>query len=263
MGTTICITGMHRSGTSLSASWLERCGLPIHAGRLITPAEGNPKGHFEDLDMARLQAQSLQRRGLGSVGWGLRGDRFLDFDPGERARAADLVAERDRVFPAWGWKDPRSVLFLEQWKALVPHLKVLAIWRPAADVVDSLLRRSRRTTNPDMRARAWPAVELWKAYNRLVVAYKLRHPSSTLLLSLDDILTHDEHVMTLIDGRFDAGLHHVPIASLYQQGLLGRAGTSRRLALLRVLTAHRGCTRLEDELCALSDRPVPAPGRQP
>lgn len=255
MGTAICITGMHRSGTSLTASWLEGCGLPIHAGRLVAPAEGNPKGHYEDLDMVVLHDGALKRRGMGSVGWGVRGDHCLTFDPEERARAELLAAERDRRFPVWGWKDPRSALFLEQWKAIRPELKVLAVWRPAGEVVDSLVRRSRRTKNPDMRARAWPSIGLWKAHNQLVLAYKRRHPSTTVLLSLHGLLMADEAALHLIKSRFGVELPYSPIKALYDASLLNGAPGSARLALLRAATARRGCSLVEAELRTLSDDP--------
>ena len=50
MNQVICITGMHRSGTSLVASWLESSGLVIHDGAFLGPSVGNEKGNFEDAD---------------------------------------------------------------------------------------------------------------------------------------------------------------------------------------------------------------------
>ncbi|MEY2858272.1 MAG: hypothetical protein RLZZ74_2584, partial [Cyanobacteriota bacterium] len=42
------ITGMHRSGTSLTASLLQSAGVNL-GDRLMSEDRGNSKGHFEDL----------------------------------------------------------------------------------------------------------------------------------------------------------------------------------------------------------------------
>jgi hypothetical protein len=50
MSKVLCIAGMHRSGTSLVTSWLQRCGLQIDDGQLLAANTGNPTGHFEDIE---------------------------------------------------------------------------------------------------------------------------------------------------------------------------------------------------------------------
>ena len=254
MGNVICITGMHRSGTSLTASWLERCGLVIHSGRVYEAAAGNPRGHFEDIDVVELHSAALQDRGYGSVGWGLDGQTFLAFGTDEHARARHLVEARHGRFPVWGWKDPRSVLFLEHWKALIPELTVLLLWRPAVEVVDSLLRRSRRTANPDMQARLWPSIALWSAHNRLVLQYRRKHMESTVLLPLERLLARDRAAFDLIERRCGLGLDYAPLGELYRPELLNQRGSKAHRAL-RAATGLRGCRRLEAELLAVSDSP--------
>src|SRR5450631_3600129 len=105
----LCITGMHRSGTSLTACWLERCNLPIADGRLLGPGVGNPLGHFEDLDFSDLQDRAI-KRAHGS--WRATGPQSLSFNTSEVAAAERLVARRNAAYQLWGWKDPRTVLFL-------------------------------------------------------------------------------------------------------------------------------------------------------
>ncbi|MEL7418373.1 MAG: hypothetical protein AAGK10_07335 [Cyanobacteria bacterium J06555_3] len=45
----IIITGMHRSGTSLTASLLQSAGVYL-GDRLMSADSGNAKGYFEDWD---------------------------------------------------------------------------------------------------------------------------------------------------------------------------------------------------------------------
>lgn len=46
----IVVAGMHRSGTSLVASLCADAGVDMGA-RLLGPGPGNPRGHYEDLDV--------------------------------------------------------------------------------------------------------------------------------------------------------------------------------------------------------------------
>ena len=45
----LVVVGMHRSGTSLTTNWLQKCGLDIGA-KLEGKEFSNPDGHFEDID---------------------------------------------------------------------------------------------------------------------------------------------------------------------------------------------------------------------
>ena len=59
---TIVITGMHRSGTSLTASLLQSAGLNLGDRLMEATATGNPlKGYFEDLDFVEFHANTCCR----------------------------------------------------------------------------------------------------------------------------------------------------------------------------------------------------------
>lgn len=66
--TVVVITGMHRSGTSLTTSLLQSAGVFI-GDRLLGNNLSNPKGHFEDLDFVEFHQQLLQAQGLSDEGW--------------------------------------------------------------------------------------------------------------------------------------------------------------------------------------------------
>ena len=66
--TAIIITGMHRSGTSLTASLLQSAGVKI-GDRLMGKGTGNSQGHFEDLDFVEFHQQVLESQGLNIAGW--------------------------------------------------------------------------------------------------------------------------------------------------------------------------------------------------
>jgi hypothetical protein len=60
--------------------------------------------------------------------------------PREASRAAEILAARAGR-PLWGWKDPRTCLFLDFWKARVPQAQYLCVYRNPLDVILSLARR--------------------------------------------------------------------------------------------------------------------------
>src|SRR5947199_10146172 len=117
MSAPLLLAGMHRSGTSLVASWLARAGVDL--GRDLLPADsGNPTGYFEalsflDLDRRMLLAATPEGPGHRDWGWveseELDRARFAEFTEPARALLAAQAAREG----LWGWKDPRTTLLLD------------------------------------------------------------------------------------------------------------------------------------------------------
>jgi len=144
IGQAILILGMHRSGTSYLARLMQAMGVFI-GDDLVGPKKGNPRGHFEAVPMLELHQKLIRAR--------LPEDRRA-FDDGmlvQEALGADLSpAERDEakaVIAAmqkdgyWGWKEPRTCLFLSLWKELLPESRSVIVYRHPLEVHQSLLRR--------------------------------------------------------------------------------------------------------------------------
>src|SRR3954454_19058166 len=124
MSRVVAITGMHRSGTSLLASFLERAGVDL-GGDFFPADPRNPRGYFEDRELLEL-ATAMLHSGCtpGEAGWPdwgwTRGER-LDRSglAAFRGRAAELVAAHAAGGGAWGWKDPRTSLLFDFWDDLL------------------------------------------------------------------------------------------------------------------------------------------------
>jgi hypothetical protein len=210
---------MHRSGTSLATSWLEACGLPIHQGRVWGPSEGNDLGHFEDIDFEELHRGAILRRWPDSLGW-VAEESVVRFSRHERKRARSLVSNR-RALPAWGWKDPRSVLFLDEWTTLAPDLLVIAIVRPREQVIDSLLRRSAIAArsarpNPHLCVTEEQAERAFDVYEAAMDRARARHRDRIMVFQLAQLLDDDRSVFEEIQGRTGGALRHVPVGNLYR-----------------------------------------------
>jgi hypothetical protein len=146
---------MHRSGTSCLAGSLEQQGLAL--GEVNTAAPWNKRGNRERFDVMNLQGEILDASGgswyepPAAVAW--RPEHF------EAARA--ILAEHAGS-PVWGFKDPRTLLTLDGWRALVPDIQPVGIFRHPLRVAQSLKSRN------DMAIEA--GVALWQAYNERLVA---------------------------------------------------------------------------------------------
>ena len=247
-----CITGMHRSGTSLTSSWLQACGLVIADGPVIPPLPDNPKGFFEDVDFVKLHAQSIRRRQRWSYGWKITPTHSLEFSPPEESVAAQLIAVRQSKYHIWGWKDPRSTLFLAYWKRLIPSLKVILVWRPAEEVAFSLLSRWRQQPSRRAWVKPWGALHMWRAYNKLACEYAEAQRQDTLVLPISYLIENDHTVLARLNEQFDAHLTYVPIRDLYDAELMHGAQTPR---WLKWLSTFAGCSMIEQRLQRLFKEP--------
>jgi hypothetical protein len=195
MSRVLIITGMHRSGTSVMTSLLQQGGLPI--GEQLSPAaEGNPRGFFEDQSFMLLHEAMLQTRGVTHLV-----DR--EFAPipndAEITQARELIFERS-MQPFWGWKDPRTCLFLDFWCSLLPDAGYLFIYRNPLDVLLSLMRRG----EPYM-AGLVEALEAWYVYNLRLLTFASTHPKRCLLCNIGGALASIERLRDLIAER--TGIH--------------------------------------------------------
>jgi hypothetical protein len=121
--------------------------LGVDIGSHLVPAnEGNPHGHFEDADILTFHQDILNR--LGNHGDGFFDDGMLrqtplDFFPSteEIQRAQSLIQIRSENGGLWGWKEPRTCLFLDFWQRQLPDMKGVIVYRHPMEVHGSILRR--------------------------------------------------------------------------------------------------------------------------
>jgi GT2 family glycosyltransferase len=156
--TVACITGAHRSGTSMVARLLHSCGLDLGPeSDLMPPAPDNPDGFWENLRFVAINDELLNEFGGA---WDLppRVTRFAEkrFDA-LRAKARLLVSAFSRS-KMWGWKDPRNSLTLPFWRAIVPKLRTIIVVRNPLEVAYSLRQRNGVSFHL--------ALSLWGVYNQ-------------------------------------------------------------------------------------------------
>lgn len=137
----VAVVGMHRSGTSALTEALARAGLELsNADRLLGPSDSNPRGHFEDADLVRVDDWLLgQHDASWDDPWGILGAVVDQDEVLHMAHEWDSMAASGRFLI----KDPRLCLTLPWWRRVWPEdSAVVVIVRDPCQVADSLARRN-------------------------------------------------------------------------------------------------------------------------
>lgn len=212
----VVVAGMHRSGTSLLARYLVRSG--VHMGdRLVEPQPSNPYGHFEDRDFLELHRRVLMRENEGDDMWA-GGPPTLTAE--ERLEARRLVERKRAGGRPWGWKDPRTCLFLELWAELVPEATFLCIFRHPSRVVDSLRRRHDVGPLDFWQNRAF--IRGWIAYDREILELRGREPARTVLFDLHRAVEDPDRLAELLTRRLEGRFSADTFRACYDPSILER-----------------------------------------
>lgn len=173
--TAICILGMSRTGSSLTARVLNLLGVYLGpeeellggelrhlAGEgetvIARAREANPEGFWEHYRIMRLNERILRRLGGNwreppalEPGWEASEELAA-----ERDEARALLAESFGGRRLWGWKDPRNSLTLPFWQRLLTDVRYVICLRNPVDVSRSLERRDGMSFEK--------ALDLWHTY---------------------------------------------------------------------------------------------------
>jgi hypothetical protein len=160
---TLIIAGMHRSGTSLISHWLAKCGLQL-GEKLVGPGCGNADGHFEDVEFLKMHEEVLANNNLPLSG--LTDVQVENFSIYEKEKLRSIIRIKQKLYDQWGWKDPRTCLFLDVYQELLPNACYLIILRDYQSVVSSLLRRDFKQIDEQHMTRKYLPRLVWQKFNR-------------------------------------------------------------------------------------------------
>lgn len=204
----LIVTGMHRSATSLVANLLQRSGVEI-GDQLMGPGLGNPRGHFEDRDFYRLHEEMLAAQGTTALA--ATDELALPLDDAFAERAM-LLVERRAAHASWGWKDPRTCLFLEFWDELVPDARYLFLYRHPVEVALSLRRRS---TDAEIQLDPWAGIRAWEVSNRRLLGFFDRHPGRCFLAQVPALTLDLGDFLRRVGGKLGLALGESAAAELF------------------------------------------------
>lgn len=203
----LSIIGMHRSGTSMAARYFWESGL-FMGHDLLGSHWSNPAGHFEDKEFIQIHNSILRSH---STDFAVTSHIDWNFDEGVVSRAKEILEARSSL-TQWGWKDPRTTLFLPLWKKLIPDCHFVIVYRDYLPVVRSLISRDiimdRTKTNRWQRIlnpRFTPKVvndlfnkylRSWIWYNKEIISQIIEDPHvKYLIVSYDQLAQGDFSIL--------------------------------------------------------------------
>ena len=196
----IVITGMHRSGTSLTARILQKAG--VHIGEnLVGPEPDNTNGFYEDTDLVDFHKRLLGRRGQALLTESL--EDIGPFTPQETEDAKGLIRNRS-TRPVWGWKDPRTTLFLNHWHELLNCSSFyVLLYRHPLNVILSLLRRG---TDSAVLKDPMVAVRAWQVYNQAILTFCRQSQDICLLADVSAVVEDIPGFVETVTGKSGVSL---------------------------------------------------------
>lgn len=236
----LIVLGMARSGTSFTASWLQACGLNI-GSRFIKAHSINKKGFFEDIEIHKFHSDILKRHNISEILSGSEGYSLItkkDFERGE-----ELVYQRNCVANEWGWKHPSTIFFMDSlWNHLVPEAKVIVIYRPYWEVVDSLIRVRKKRRNLLVRLihligdytkigyekKINQYLETWIRDNQLIInTIEKKMVNDYCVTSVDHLVNNPQDIFDFITQRMGFHLKFIDTKVIYEQAMLRKVDRSR------------------------------------
>ena len=161
----LVIVGMHRSGTSMITQWLYRCGLFI-GNNLIGPAIGNEQGHFEDDDFLRLHRKFLKKRNFPDSGFIYKNSKPFQLSELEQMELKGIIEAKSLKHDQWGWKEPRTTLFLDEYSQLLPGAFYMVVVRNFNATVNSLIVRQHKMEEKKFQTKKGLSRLKWKWFKR-------------------------------------------------------------------------------------------------
>lgn len=237
----LVILGMHRSGTSLISNWVHACGINI--GDLFSADKvGNEEGHFEDTDFLFLHMDILSSNKLDPSG--LESFELADTISNEiYSKMKSLINLKDNKNECWGWKEPRTCLFLNYYRELLPDSNYLVLLRDPAIVVDSLIRRDlvvlkmqfkecnylkyksfdlfyKWRKNRMLKIKEEIYLKAWIYYNEQIIKHlSIIDQDKVLICSFDKIQMNQQVIFDFFK-RFKYSFNEVDFGTIYRSNLI-------------------------------------------
>jgi hypothetical protein len=183
----------------------------------------NPFGHYEDTEILNFHKQILVRQ-FGHTMWVPSAATTSEYD---KVIARKLLEHRERN-AQWGWKEPRTSLFLDFWSQLLPRANYLFVVRHPALVLDSLARRTKSDWYQIWKHNRF--LRGWLVYNQACFDFYKQHKNQSILVVLEKVLTAPERFAALLSSRLKMTFSADVFRKQYVESAVKRKPTNRWLS---------------------------------
>ncbi|WP_439696376.1 sulfotransferase [Mucilaginibacter sp. AW1-7] len=241
---TLIITGMHRSGTSLITHWLAKCGMQL-GEKMVEPGPGNAEGHFEDVEFLKIHEEILTNHNLPRNGLT---DGYVDaVSIYEKEKIKSIIKVKQQLYYQWGWKDPRTCMFLDVYKELIPDARYLVIMRDYRSVTSSLLRREFKTVDRKYLGRKYLSRLVWLIFRRarrkqsfyrinaeaylkvwinytsdILACIKKLDPDAFVVVNYNMLSEEDTRVFGHLQNKWNFSLTYSKFKDVFKENLIGQ-----------------------------------------
>ncbi len=263
MNKVLICSGFHRSASSATARYLSESGLPMGL-HMMAGNISNVGGHYEDWLTVKLHDRLLAD---ADTNWQFHDEVPLNISSNQDF--INYVQLRDQQHSDWGMKDPRALLFLEQWhQTLGDRGRYLFLIRHWSSSIESLLYRHSRDLAHGMKnfqqgkgdLNFWMkpdlAARMWLEYNQRLLNFVQQYPDQCLVVTQRALFDKNPLIETL-NTRFGFDLNSGGEPP-FDSALLRDYASSRVPSVLSESLRHRlndlwqklldsACFRVDDE----------------
>jgi hypothetical protein len=218
------------------------CGLQV-GERLVGRGVGNIDGHFEDVEFLKIHEEILDNNNLHPSG--LIDNKDIKLSAYQLEKLKSVIGVKHQLYEQWGWKDPRTCLFLNTYAELIPDAKYLVIARDYKAVVNSLLKRELVHLDEKYMARDYISRLVWKHIRRtrrerklyinqtenflkvwityteeILKALKNLPTDDYLVVNYDLLLDQDRNVFSFLTNKWKFALSYFDFKKVYKSSLM-------------------------------------------
>jgi len=197
----IILTGMHRSGTSMFARFMHESGICMGETFYIDKT-ANRYGHYEDMDFLNLQRHELIRH--------FKGEDWLVFH--NFTHTDDFATKAAKLYRGkvsknncseWGWKDPRTTLFMDFWMEVDPSIRTIFMVRQPKEVLNSLCRLLKTRWSQKEKSKY---LKTYTHYNRSILNFAHRHQNQNMaIISMNQLAEDPVGVLARVNMKINTG----------------------------------------------------------
>jgi hypothetical protein len=204
---------------------------------------GNTQGHYEDVDFYNYHQRVLSEHDLSKDGLVITPLQSLSEAQQQSLRL--LIREKAASQVQWGWKDPRTCLFLPFYREILPDARYLVILRDYRSVVSSLIQRLYAESVHKYERKGWLPrliwqyckqpyrkekllkkysehhLKVWISYNEAILQHLQQLPTSTYLVVDHSFLAHcNQKVFEHLSAEWKFRLEYYDFKALYKESLI-------------------------------------------